>query len=314
MRSDHMEIRQDRSGNEPQFPLFLYYDRFHRGYRLNLHWHEEFEFMRVLRGRVCIRVEERSYLVEQGECVFINSAYLHAVDPVPEGEDALTRALLIRPSLLQSGGYDIVQSKYLLPLVAGDVYTAVHIKPESAQSTALLAALDEIADLLSGDGYGREMAIKAKLYHAFFCLFQLAPEEGAGANAVGAGSRRDALRLKKTLEYIYMHLGERIAIAELAAHIGMSEGHFTRFFKKMVKQTPVRYINHCKISEAARLLQETDKKELEIAMDVGFENFSYFINIFKEVMHCTPSQYRKMTETGGAHPYGTAKVGPAQVG
>lgn len=81
----------------------------------------------------------------------------------------------------------------------------------------------------------------------------------------------------------------------MAAHLNVSEGHFNRFFKKMVNKTPIEFINRYKISEAAKILRDTDKKEAVVAAEVGFDNISYFINTFKSVVHCTPSQYRKGT-------------------
>jgi len=42
---------------------------------------------------------------------------------------------------------------------------------------------------------------------------------------------------------------------------------------------------------------------MNIAMEVGFDNFSYFIKKFKEYKKCTPSEYRKkgLFKIGG-HP------------
>jgi predicted Rossmann fold flavoprotein len=71
------------------------------------------------------------------------------------------------------------------------------------------------------------------------------------------------------------------------------EGHFCRFFKRLVRKTPVEYINYYRVNRAVKLLENEDAKIIEIAMDVGFDSFSYFISMFKRYMKCTPSQYRK---------------------
>ena len=44
------------------------------------------------------------------------------------------------------------------------------------------------------------------------------------------------------------------------------------------------------------MLEDTDLKVLEIAMEVGFDNLSYFIGTFKRHMNMTPSKYRSRTQ------------------
>jgi AraC-like DNA-binding protein len=45
------------------------------------------------------------------------------------------------------------------------------------------------------------------------------------------------------------------------------------------------------VSQAADMLRESDRKILDIAMEVGFENASYFIVKFKKYMRCTPHEW-----------------------
>ena len=41
---------------------------------------------------------------------------------------------------------------------------------------------------------------------------------------------------------------------------------------------------------------ETDYTVLEIALECGYENVSYFIRLFHKLMHCTPLQYRLLNQ------------------
>jgi AraC-like DNA-binding protein len=43
-------------------------------------------------------------------------------------------------------------------------------------------------------------------------------------------------------------------------------------------------------------LRETDLKVLLIADRVGFENLAHFNRVFKQTVHLSPSQYRRMSE------------------
>lgn len=53
------------------------------------------------------------------------------------------------------------------------------------------------------------------------------------------------------------------------------------------------YLNNLRITEAKRLLTQTDKPIQDIFHDVGFNNKQTFIRSFKNVTHITPSEYRK---------------------
>ncbi|MOA65622.1 Exoenzyme S synthesis regulatory protein ExsA [compost metagenome] len=53
------------------------------------------------------------------------------------------------------------------------------------------------------------------------------------------------------------------------------------------------YINSYRIRQAADLLQQSERKISDIAMEVGFDNVSYFIKVFRKAMKCSPSEFRK---------------------
>ncbi|MFC3769380.1 helix-turn-helix transcriptional regulator [Paenibacillus sp. GCM10012303] len=53
-------------------------------------------------------------------------------------------------------------------------------------------------------------------------------------------------------------------------------------------------VNHVRMNEAKRLLRETEWKVLRIAEQVGFDSIAYFGRVFKEMVHLSPVQYRRM--------------------
>ena len=56
------------------------------------------------------------------------------------------------------------------------------------------------------------------------------------------------------------------------------------------------YLNMVRIENAAKLLKMTDHKIIDIAYEVGFQNFSYFSNIFRRYKNVSPSEYRQMID------------------
>ena len=61
--------------------------------------------------------------------------------------------------------------------------------------------------------------------------------------------------------------------------------------------TIMEYLNRYRIEQAAAMLEETDQKVLDISLECGYENFSYFIRRFRAYKNMTPAAYRKMVKT-----------------
>ena len=80
---------------------------------------------------------------------------------------------------------------------------------------------------------------------------------------------------------------------EIAAVAGMNAQYFCRYFKKHTGRTVTEYINDVRISQASRLLAQTDDKILHIAVRCGYENAGYFISRFRRSRGVSPSEYRE---------------------
>lgn len=94
-------------------------------------------------------------------------------------------------------------------------------------------------------------------------------------------------------EYISQNLyKENISLSELASRANLSLPRFKARFKEEVGAAPAGYILHQKISEAEKLLKETDSKIIQIAMDLGFSTSQYFATTFKRYTGSTPSEFR----------------------
>ena len=99
--------------------------------------------------------------------------------------------------------------------------------------------------------------------------------------------------MKAAIEYIQEHYRQPITVSQLAQLSHMSDGHFCRLFKRYTFKTPVQYVNGVRLSAAADLLMESGRKELDIALETGFNSLSYFIGVFKQNMGCTPTEFRR---------------------
>lgn len=81
--------------------------------------------------------------------------------------------------------------------------------------------------------------------------------------------------------------GERLA--ELS---GKSKEHVIRQMRRYYGMTPTQYINEIRLRTASRLLVDSDRPVLDIGYSLGFQNPSYFAQLFKEKYGMPPTRFR----------------------
>jgi AraC family transcriptional regulator len=99
-------------------------------------------------------------------------------------------------------------------------------------------------------------------------------------------------KLKRITEWMARHVTEDLNLDQLPAQVGLSKFHFDRLFKRAVGRSPLRYQIDLRMNEARRLLRETKKSIMEVALDVGYTNPSHFAKLFRRENGLTPREYR----------------------
>jgi len=99
-------------------------------------------------------------------------------------------------------------------------------------------------------------------------------------------------KINKVKKYVEENYGNPITVRGVAGIVGLSEGAFSRFFKKSTGLGFIAYVNEVRIREAARLLCETKYTIVETAYSTGFNTPYYFNEVFKRCMGMTPGKFR----------------------
>lgn len=102
----------------------------------------------------------------------------------------------------------------------------------------------------------------------------------------------EAEKMQQINLYILTNLDRNIQETELAEHLGMSTGHFCRFFKRINGCYFTEYLNNYRISIASQMLTDSDSSVVDIGNSCGFNTNNYFIRLFKKRKGNTPGAYR----------------------
>ncbi|MFD1177684.1 helix-turn-helix domain-containing protein [Paenibacillus puldeungensis] len=285
-------LKESRSHGNERLPFGTYWFRYGPGeHVIDCHWHDEAEFFYCLEGETLFQVDTEYFPVRAGEAVFIDGGDIHAAH-AHGTEGCAFFSLVFDTQLLASAHYDAVQENLILPLQERKATFPRHITRQDDTEISLLEHILAMMKSCKGETPGYEGAVKGHLY---LMLADIAAA-GSASNRSSTGSRSESSkieRLKTVILHIQQNYGHPIRLSELAALIPMSEGQFCRFFKSMTRQTPMDYINSFRIRQAAELLRQPERKVSDIALEVGYDNISYFIRVFRKSMNCSPSEFRK---------------------
>src|SRR5260221_14585556 len=82
-------------------------------------------------------------------------------------------------------------------------------------------------------------------------------------------------------------------VESLAEAAGMSRSAFAARFKELLGQTPLEYVTEWRMQKAMRVLQQHDKKLIDVARLVGYEADAAFSKAVKRVVGGNPRQHPK---------------------
>lgn len=100
--------------------------------------------------------------------------------------------------------------------------------------------------------------------------------------------------VEQVIQYIDLHLSEKLNVKELANMVYISPDHLTRSFKKRLHMTVSDYILQKRMVLASELLKERKMTITMVSDSVGFGNYSYFTEQFKHYYKMTPREYQNV--------------------
>lgn len=241
-----------------------------------LHWHRSIEIDIVISGRVEYKMDGQSQYLHTGDVLIINSGMLHSNHWIDRND--------------HFQGVTILISKSFLDMWLGkDVYLKV---PEDMRKRKeLFDTVIRIGQIEKENGAMKKIELMEVLYHLLLIL----GSECIEAEYVGSDRKTKTIdNIKKVINYIEQHYKEDISLASVAAQMNYSSAHLSRVFKENIGYNFHDYLQSVRIGNAVRMImQNKDVRLMECAIENGFTNIKSFIEVFKKIYGCTPSEWRK---------------------
>lgn len=277
----YSELNEKKQHGTLDFPIEYYrLSPAHPQYVMQLHWHREFEILRVISGSFRLYLNNTEYVLKSGDIAFISCGMLHR----GEGEECVYECIVFDINMLRSRGGDKAGSE-LLPIISGDFRVNCLLESRSSQLylniCSLFIAMRECAP-------HRELAVLGLLFGMFSRLYT----EGFIAKAAkkSRSGHKDEVMIS-LLDWIDGHFTEHITLRRLSAVSGMNEKYLCHLFREYTDRTPIDYINSLRIEKACHEIAVSRRNVTEAAFESGFNDLSYFSKTFKKYKGISPKKY-----------------------
>lgn len=99
-------------------------------------------------------------------------------------------------------------------------------------------------------------------------------------------------KIERAYKYINQHFQEQIPLEDVASEVSMTVPAFCRYFKKVSGKPFTKIVNEYRVVHATKLLTETTLSIADVCYECGFNNFSHFNKVFKEITGKSAGKYR----------------------
>ena len=195
------------------------------------------------------------------------------------------------PTTIISGflSFETLSLKPITQLLPG----LILIKADQARTFALHTTLQLLAGEMAEQAPGSEV-VANRLAEVLF-IQAIRAHIASGVESCQRGWLRAIFdpQIGAALTSLHNNVNSPWTVESLAGAAGMSRSAFAERFKGLLGQTPLEYVTEWRMQKAVQLLQQRDKKLVDVAQSIGYESDAAFSKAFKRVVGLTPGEYRR---------------------
>lgn len=257
------------------------------------HIHETIEFIYTVSGEFDFYINDNHYVVGKDEMLLFRSNAIHRIYTRAQSENAYY-VLKIKPSLIYELADKANATSYILRFSLGggkEYWSCEELEKNGRIKEAFKRLIAENSESTSCRDVGTKLAAFYVVLETLRDIIQNETETTGAMIMPGSV----ASQIYKVIKYISESYGEDISAERCAKAVNMSYSYFSRSFKRITGSGFKEYLNSVRLSQAERLLASSDKSIMEVSLECGYDNVSYFIMLFRRHKGVTPLEYRKNT-------------------
>ncbi len=252
------------------------------------HWHYFAEIVRVKAGSLKVRRGGKTYLLSEGDAIFINPMSPHSLDYAEPKTPATYMVIRYDPELLS------VSSSYTPDLRAMMLGAERHglsmlLTSKELQDHSLGPIMDACLWEYDNRDFGYDLRIRSLLF--LICTDAARRWVNAGFVPQDFASAIDPIYTLSS--YIARHIEEPLKVEKLAEYCGLSYPWFARKFSRIYGVSCKEYIERIRIRRVEHYLRFTDCDLNYISRHTGYADCSHLVRDFRKFRNTTPGQFRQ---------------------
>ncbi len=289
MAQEKIVYRLEQLAQDHELPFFIQYGRHDND--LVQHRHEDFtELTIVLSGEATHVVGEERLPVRKGDVFVIQQDTTHGFEQV---HNFRICNIMFQDTFFPLKEWDIGNMAgfhalfYVEPGYSQNHHFVSHLHLEEDS----FVQVETMIRRMVREYKNRESGRKTSLLAYFLELVVLLAR--CYSTQTKEQENHEVMALARTAAWLEQHLQGEISVQMLAERADYSVRHLTRLFQQTYHMSPIEYLNSLRLEQACRLLRDTDLSVVDVAMQCGYRNSSYFHRIFLRQMKVSPGKYRK---------------------
>jgi AraC-like DNA-binding protein len=253
------------------------------------HWHDDVEFILCQTGYMTYTVNGESFVVGEGEGLFVNSRQIHHGFS-GDGTDCEFLCVLYHPAIICINSR--VEQTCVTPVVRNKSYPYLITRGDTPWQSELNTDVVSLYEAANSSLASDSLNIISLVFRMWRLLLEHAPD--SGARPAKADSRLSTMR--EMLGFIQRNYTSAIALDNIAQAGNISKSGCCALFREFLSQTPIQYLTDYRLGKAAERLCDPNATVTDIALSCGFNSSSYFAETFRKRFGCSPTEYRDEKE------------------
>ena len=249
------------------------------------HTHDYVEMVYMCAGMTRHTVNGNAITLSQGELLMLGQNAHQAIEPAGEGDIAvnfIVRPVFFSGTLSYLGEEETPLRRFVVSCLTGEneagylLFHVADVLPIQNLIENLLYTLTEQIPNRRGILQSTMGLLFAQLMNHTEALQFETPDQNAALS---------------TLRYIEEHYADG-SLSAIAARLHYELPYLSRLIRRQTGKNYTELLQEKRLSQAAWLLRNTDRKVDEISLSVGYENISYFHRLFAARFGCSPKKFR----------------------
>ena len=244
------------------------------------HTHTYYEFELVVDGSGVNNVMSKKTEISKGHFFFLSPLTFHNVNADPDSNLSIINFKL-RNNF----------SEYMLKLFGSENYAAVSLSEEETDRVRemLLSAI-ELSNDMPADL--RKMYMQNTIENILLIFAQhyyLLNKKNHDFNETNS-------LINKVILYIRQNYSSSITLSSVSQKYGYSPNYISQMIRKATGMTFKNYVNHLRLQTAYNRILYQDVPFKQIARDVGYENYTSFLDVFTKKYNVSPTSLRSSVQ------------------